>query len=177
MKPLPYPFLILFIFGTFLITSCKKESKPETTQDLGVFLRVNGGPWVKTQTPVATFYPDGSETYIRGTIWEDNKNIGSIALNWLGPVKEKRSYLWSNMGAVNFIYAIRATPLTVLYQEHYNNGTTWANSPGNLTITRYGNVGEMISGTFVIEKSGIYGDGKQTARIEGYFNAIRGENQ
>ena len=177
MKPKPYPFLLLAVFFSMFILSCKKEKNEEIPpSEQGIFIRINDGQWIKTGQALAQFYPEGSETYITGQVSKDGENAGSIVINWTGPEKIANTYAWDNYGSNNFLYAERAGLNTVVYQEHYTTDNGSENSQGQLKITKYGNVGETVSGTFIIEKSGIYGEGRTTAKIEGYFNARRIQN-
>jgi hypothetical protein len=177
MKPRPYPFLFLALFLSLFILSCKKEKNIEANStEQGIFIRINDGPWIKTRPALAQLYPQGSETYITGEILKNGENAGSIVINWAGPERTVSTNEWDNYGSNNFLYAERDGPNTVIYQEHFTTDNGSENSPGHLKITKYGQVGEMVSGTFIIEKAGIYGEGRTTAKIEGYFNARRIQN-
>lgn len=143
-------------------------------QEEGIVFRINGGPWIRTDGGMAQYFPGSGSTDVTGNVRENGVFKGAIEISWKGSKGDApKTYDWSRMGNVNFLYRVPGTPLNTLYYEHYSIGNSWQNSPGKLTITGYGDVQQFVSGTFLLEKSGVFGDGFQTVKIEGSFRVKR----
>lgn len=143
-------------------------------QEEGIVFRINGGPWIRTDGGMAQYFPGSGTTDVTGNVRENGVFKGAIEISWKGAKGDApKTYDWSRMGNVNFLYRVPGTPLNTLYYEHYSITNSWLNSPGKLSVTGYGEVQQFVSGTFLLEKSGIYGDGSQTVKIEGSFRVKR----
>jgi hypothetical protein len=145
-------------------------------QEEGIFFKIEDGPLIKTDEGLAQFFPTSGETQVSGTVRENDNYIGSVEINWRGSGTNPGAHAWDMLGGINFMYRVKGSPLNNMYYEHYNIGDTWNNSMGQVTIQEYGTVNNFVTGTFVLDKSGYFGDGFTTYKIEGYFRVKRVAN-
>lgn len=145
-------------------------------QEEGIFFKIEDGPLIKTDEGLAQYFPTSGETQVSGYVRENGVFKGYVAINWMGSGTNPATHAWNMMGGINFIYQIPGSPLNNMYYEHYNIGDTWNNSMGQVTIQSYGAVNDFVTGTFVLDKSGYFGDGFTTYKIEGYFKVKRVAN-
>jgi hypothetical protein len=128
-----------------------------TVASEGIKFRINGGPWIKTDEGIGQYFRTCGCTQVSGYIRENGVYKGHVEINWHG---KSGSFSWDMMGGNTFLYSVPGSSLNTLYEENYRVGNGWANSPGSLVVTKYGEVQTndpdsvpgYISGSFVLEK-------------------------
>jgi hypothetical protein len=82
-------------------------------------------------------------------------------------------YPWSRNGHVSLTYISRTNGHNTVYNTYYSDRIQWHNSTGQVEIKTYGDVGEYITGSFVINNSGYGDDNRSTTPVNGYFAVKR----
>lgn len=154
--------------GTYLLVS-----NIQVMGDEGIYLRVDDGAWIVCDyhTTIAQYFPGSGTTAVSGYVWINGSPTGKrVEIEWKG--QTTGTYSW-DLPLMDFLYSVPGTTLNDLYTHEYKVGYSYAYSPGNLTITKYGKPGEFVEGTFLLTKSGVWGDGGTTHKIDGKFKAKR----
>jgi hypothetical protein len=105
--------------------------------------------------------------YLEGGNTQHSKHVEIIVPPAVGV------YPWSRNGHVSLTYISRTNGHNDVYNTYYSDNIRWYNSTGQVEITRYGNVGEYITGTFVINNSGYGDDNRSTTTVNGWFAVKR----
>ncbi|MEZ0610078.1 hypothetical protein ACAW74_16285 [Fibrella sp. WM1] len=160
--------------------------------DEGITYRINGGPWVNAKVAQGGQLvsnpkePEKGETFIMNGGGIDNgKPVGVSIIQYNPPFDRTRSLDFASFGSVMQAWRTDGTSPqfqlsdqggALLYVHYYRVGRNAHPSPGHLTVTQFGKVGEMVTGKFDLEKAGIMRPGEDftgTARIEGFFRVTR----
>lgn len=157
--------------------------------DEGITYRINGGPWINTKVALGAQYlstPKGPMLMMNGGGIHDGKPVSVSIMQLNPPGYSEEGGDFGSIGGVHQAWQVgEGGPQfqlsdqggSLLYLHYYRIGRTPYPSPGAFTISRFGKVGEMISGKFELGKAGIIYPGNDalstTGRIEGFFRVTR----
>jgi hypothetical protein len=131
-------------------------------------MRINGGNWKPLQVALVQLEP--------GKLSIATPGIGSETLSMFFP-QQKGASPWGEDVNGNIISGFNYFPSGTgpVYICQYEDNEGLHNSDGNITIKELGGVGENVTGTFILNPSGYYSNGKQksNATIEGRFKLKR----
>ncbi|CAN5287269.1 hypothetical protein BH23BAC1_BH23BAC1_36820 [soil metagenome] len=119
----------------------------------GITFSVNGGPWINASVPMAGAVK--GVVLVSGAPIINNQPLGMIYISW--EVEKSAVGLSWDLDLPQFRYVENEH---VQYYHMYPSGGLVVPSPGTLNITKYGAVGDYISGSFEVQKSG-----KQDVRV------------
>lgn len=130
-----------------------------------------GGAFTLARVPQAMHVRSINRTrlsaYIDGSTTNDSKHVEFTFPSATGV------YSWNRNGNITAFYTVRKAGNNTVYNSFWADNIRWYDSPGNITITHYGAVGEHITGTFTIQKSGYSDNLKTTTTVTGKFSVMR----
>lgn len=160
--------------------------------DEGITYRINGGKWVNTKVTMgAQVISDpkrpekGNVLLMNGGGIDDGQPVGVSIIQLNPPYDKTGSVDFGSMGGVSQVwrtdesgpqFQLSDQGGAQLYVHYYRVGKNAYPSPGAFTISRFGKVGEMVTGKFELTKAGIIRPGQDftgTVRIEGFFRVTR----
>lgn len=162
--------LSLFIISMTLFSFCSKKDKsaPEETKT-GVTVQFDGKTWVYEK---ASAFAGNDFFAVEWELMENGTNLyGSVS--WVEPGTGKREWNMDNQ----FYWYPEGYNAELSYHSYWKGGDDAEWSTGSVEITKWGNVGEVVEGTFTIPNSGGYQGTSATyigtKEIKGSFRVIR----
>ncbi len=141
----------------------------------GIYFRINNAEeWTYAPVPIAGLAA-ADWSIVSGPPFINNKADGSFSIRHLGGRFNDIQYSW-NPNNCQFQYTMLNAQN---YTQHYMIGKSVYFSPGYLYISKYGKVGDFISGEFLLEKAGHWDPSNiinpylRTVTIEGFFHVKR----
>ncbi len=156
--------------------------------DEGITYRINGGKWINTKVALGAQLmptPKGPMLMMNGGGMDNGTAVGVNIMQLNPPGNPDAGSDFGFIGGVRQAWQLEDGPQFqlsdqnggLLYVHYYRIGKVPYPSPGALTISQFGKVGEMITGKFEVGKSGIIYPGQEalgtTARIDGFFRVTR----
>ncbi|RYC66623.1 hypothetical protein [Spirosoma sordidisoli] len=160
--------------------------------DDGITYRINGGPWVNTKVALGgqilsdPTKPGMAVFMANGGGIDNGKPVGVNLTQFNPPFDQSGSVDFGSIGGVRQAWSLSETGPqfllsdqggALMYVHYYRIGRVAYPSPGAITISQFGKVGEPITGKFELGKAGIIYPGNEalstTARIEGFFRITR----